>query len=144
MTAPAVTSAAIDIVALADPYVSDVLALMRATPEVSFCDWEDLRAHANSAHAASFVAVADGEVVAAVIGGSLGVRGTISHLAVKEGHRRAGIGGMLVRHALTCLQHRGVRRMFVVAHDVNVGAQRFWEGIGFVATLGETTFELDV
>lgn len=138
----------ITITDMAVQHVTAVVELMRTVPEVSFCDWEDkllLERHVTSSQSVSVVALDEwGEVVAGLIGGSLGVRGTISHVAVSDPHRRAGVGRRLVEHAIVRFVDKGVRRVFLFTHDVNADGAAFWRDIGFRPTDAETTFERDV
>src|SRR5688500_4340583 len=56
----------------------------------------------------SFVAEVDGAIVGAVLCGTDGRRGYLQHLAVARGHRRQGVGRLLVEHAVTALAMRGI------------------------------------
>ena len=126
-----------------------VVAFMKGFPEVHFCDWEtpDLLARAvrRQRPKASFVARrTDGRVVGAIIAGSVGVRGTISHLAVDPQARRAGIGAALVERTLAAFRNGGLRRVFLFVVDDALSGHRFWASMGFRATSGETTLEVDL
>jgi ribosomal protein S18 acetylase RimI-like enzyme len=58
-------------------------------------------------------------------------RAEITDLGVRDDHRRRGIGGVLVEHALAWVRDGGVRRVEVhVAHG-NTEGQAFWRALGF-------------
>ena len=74
----------------------------------------------------------DGELlVGAVLCGHDGRRGFIHHLAVRESHRRQGIGQMLVERCLDELRKQGIDKchLFVFAH--NAAAIAFWQALGW-------------
>jgi ribosomal protein S18 acetylase RimI-like enzyme len=126
-----------------------VVAFMHRFPEVHFCEWEDAALLAQAIHQqkprASFVARdAAGGIVGAVIAGSVGVRGTISHVAVAPEARRRGIASGLVRRSLGSFREAGVRRIFLFVVDEAQSGRAFWQAQGFRTTLGETTMEVDV
>lgn len=125
-----------------------VIALLKPIPEVSYCEWEDaslLGSHlARDNCAFNFTAHSDEGVVGALIGGSVGVRGTISHIAVAPGWRRCGVGRELVSQCLAAFSRRGIRRIFVFTDDENDSGVGFWGEMGFMPTVGETTWETDL
>lgn len=87
---------------------------------------------------------ASGEVVGAVIGGMLGTRGTINHLAVSPAYRTRGLGQRLVEAASADMKRVGVLRMFLFVDDANLAGKRFWAAQGFCEPRGEITFERDL
>jgi ribosomal protein S18 acetylase RimI-like enzyme len=81
--------------------------------------------------AALLVAERDDEIVGALIAGWDGWRGNMYRLAVREGHRREGIGIALTRAGEEHLHSRGARRITaLVAFDDDV-AGAFWEAAGY-------------
>lgn len=81
--------------------------------------------------AALLVAERDGEVVGALIAAWDGWRGNMYRLAVRDRHRREGIGLALTRAGEEYLQRCGVRRVTaLVAFDDDV-AGGFWDSAGY-------------
>ncbi len=127
--------------------VSAVIAIMRRASETAFLDWENRRLlmeHVGERSSASFVAYDGEDIVGAVIAGSFGVRGTISHIAVVESHRRRGVGSGLVREALVALRRIGVKRIFLFAARSNSAAEAMWRRCGFAERDDEATWECDI
>lgn len=129
--------------------VAAVVAFMRRYPEVHFCEWEDetLLAQAISRQrpSSSFVCRdGDGAVLGAVIAGSVGVRGTISHVAVAPEARRRGIATRMVRRSLAAFREAGIRRVFLFVVADAASGRAFWEAQGFRETRGESTLEADL
>nr|BFE92268.1 hypothetical protein GCM10020185_28040 [Pseudomonas brassicacearum subsp. brassicacearum] len=115
---------------------------------MSFCEWQDarfLRGVLLQETTTAYLAIdASGEVVGAVIGGMLGTRGTINHLAVSPQHRTKGLGQRLVEAASADMKRVGVLRMFLFVDDANLAGKRFWAAQGFCEPRGEITFERDL
>ncbi|WP_424892520.1 N-acetyltransferase family protein [Streptomyces sp. XH2] len=128
--------------------IPDVIGLLRAAPQTAYCEWEDerlLRQHlAQASDICRVMRDGAGGVVAAVIAGSFGVRGTISHAVVAPGHRRSHLAQKLVADTLSAFRERGVRRVFLFVHDDNEAAVRLWSAAGFSPTAGESTLERDL
>ncbi len=81
--------------------------------------------------AALLIAERGDEVVGALIAGWDGWRGNMYRLAVREGHRRQGIGILLTRAGEEYLRSQGVNRVTaLVAFDDEV-AGAFWESAGY-------------
>ncbi|MBB3241505.1 ribosomal protein S18 acetylase RimI-like enzyme [Pseudomonas sp. Tn43] len=120
----------------------------RQFKEVSFCEWQDtkcLRGVLMQKTTAAFLALdISGEVIGAVLGGMLGSRGTINHLAVSPVYRSQGVGQRLVEAASADMKRVGVLRMFLFVDDANLAGKRFWSAQGFCEPRGETTFERDL
>lgn len=83
-------------------------------------------------------------IVGVLIAGSLGMRGTVSHLAVAEGWRRQGIAAAMIDHVLGAFARRGILRVFAFTTAGNDEADSFWEDQGFADTWPEKTFERDL
>lgn len=127
--------------------VPDVVALLRAAPDTGYCDWEDwlLRRHLSDAGDLCLVARSPaGEVIGALVAGSLGVRGIVNHVAVSPPYRRRGVARGLVNAALEAFRRRGIRRVFLFVVDGNEAALALWAGVGFRETVGERTLECDL
>ncbi|MFD0720526.1 GNAT family N-acetyltransferase [Streptomyces globosus] len=128
--------------------IPQVIALLRAAPQAAYCEWEDealLAGHlAHSADLCRVVRTPSGRVVAALLAGSFGVRGSISHAVVDPGHRRLGLARVMAADALEAFRRRGVRRIFLAVLDGNEAATALWTGAGFRPALGERTFECDL
>ncbi len=73
------------------------------------------------------VAEASGHVVGSVIAGWDGWRGSVYRLAVAPAHRRAGLGGRLLREAERRLTELGASRMHAIVVGSDSRAVAFWE-----------------
>jgi ribosomal protein S18 acetylase RimI-like enzyme len=92
---------------------------------------DDVERLAADSPAALLVAERDGEVVGVLIAAWDGWRGNMYRLAVRDGHRREGIGLALTRAGEDYLRRCGVRRVTaLVAFDDEV-AGGFWESAGY-------------
>ena len=85
-----------------------------------------------------FVAEAGGEVAGVV---SLWIKPDLAHgdavvevpmLAVSEGHRRAGVGKLLVARVREIAAENGASIIELVATRANVGARDFYKSLGFI------------
>jgi len=81
--------------------------------------------------AALLVAERDGEIVGALIAGWDGWRGNMYRLAVREGHRRKGIGIALTRAGEEYLRERGARRITALVAFEDEVAGAFWDSAGY-------------
>jgi ribosomal protein S18 acetylase RimI-like enzyme len=86
---------------------------------------------ASDSPAALLVAERGDQIVGALIAGWDGWRGNLYRLAVREGHRRQGIGIALTRAGEGYLRSRGARRItaLVAFEDEDAGA--FWDSAGY-------------
>jgi ribosomal protein S18 acetylase RimI-like enzyme len=92
---------------------------------------EDVERLVSDSPAALLVAEQNGEIVGALIAAWDGWRGNMYRLAVREGHRRKGIGLALTRAGEDYLRQCGVRRVTaLVAFDDEVAGE-FWESAGY-------------
>jgi ribosomal protein S18 acetylase RimI-like enzyme len=71
-----------------------------------------------------------------------GSAGAVYDLVVDPGHRRQGIGRMLLDAALAELTARGAPRAVLSTADKNLGAQALFAEVGFRRTMIEMTREL--
>lgn len=79
----------------------------------------------------SFVAWDGDLLVGAVLCGHDGRRGFIHHLAVRDSHRRLGIGRLLVEGCLNGLRGQGIGKCHLFVYRANTAAQAFWQEIGW-------------
>lgn len=79
----------------------------------------------------SFVAREAGELVGVVLCSHDGRRGYIDQLAVRETHRRQGIGRSLVSRCLFHLMRMGIRRWNLFVFEDNQEAIAFWRALGW-------------
>jgi len=84
------------------------------------------------------------DLIGALIGGSFGVRGTVSHLWVDAEYRGQQIGQQLFEYAYDCFRKLGVPRLHVMVTPGNEGAVRFWRNAGFEERPEEYFLERDV
>lgn len=80
----------------------------------------------------SLVVEDSGQIVGAVLCGHDGRRGYLSHLAVAEGYRRAGLGRQLVEHCLKQLHLAGLRKCNVRIFGRNHSGLEFWRAMGWM------------
>jgi ribosomal protein S18 acetylase RimI-like enzyme len=127
---------------------TEVTELFRRFKEVSFCEWQDAKhisslISSESAHC--YIAKDSNDlVVGAVIGGIMGTRATLNHIAIDEQYQKRNIGTMLTEAILADFDHKGVKRVFLFIEDNNSKARDFWFSQGFKPTNGETTCERDL
>lgn len=81
--------------------------------------------------AALLVAERDGEIVGALIAAWDGWRGNMYRLAVREGHRRKGVGIALARAGEEYLRGCGARRITALVAFQDEAAGAFWESAGY-------------
>ncbi|MFL5900113.1 MAG: GNAT family N-acetyltransferase [Solirubrobacterales bacterium] len=81
--------------------------------------------------AALLVAERDGEVVGALIAAWDGWRGNMYRLAVRDRHRREGIGLALTRAGEDYLRRCGARRVTALVAFDDEDAGGFWESAGY-------------
>lgn len=81
----------------------------------------------------SLVAVAEGAIVGAVLGGTDGRRGYLQHLAVDPGYRRQGLGRRLVERCLGALAAASIDKCHVMVRADHRDAVRFWSHLGWRA-----------
>ncbi|WP_433847510.1 GNAT family N-acetyltransferase [Acinetobacter proteolyticus] len=82
------------------------------------------------------------QIVAILIGGTLGTRATINHVAINNAYRRYGIGTVLVNKFEIELRNRGIARYFLFVEKNNAIANKFWEKMNFYTTSNaEVTYE---
>jgi ribosomal protein S18 acetylase RimI-like enzyme len=81
--------------------------------------------------AALLVAEREGELVGALIAAWDGWRGNMYRLAVRDGHRREGIGLALTRAGEEYLRGRGAHRVTALVALDDAAAAGFWDSAGY-------------
>ena len=79
----------------------------------------------------SFVAYDGNLLVGALLCGNDGRRGYVHHLAVRESHRRLGIGSQLIKCCLAKLAKMNIHKCHLFVFVDNSDAISFWESIGW-------------
>ena len=79
----------------------------------------------------SFVAEADGRIVASLMAGHDGRRGYIQHLAVDLEQRKQGIAGRLLELCLQALLDQGIVKSHVHVLNSNELGREFWSRRGW-------------
>lgn len=79
----------------------------------------------------SFVALAQGAIVGAVLSGHDGRRGYLHHLAVAATHRKLGIGKALTLRCLRALEKQGVPKCNIFLFRSNSKGRAFWTHNGW-------------
>jgi ribosomal protein S18 acetylase RimI-like enzyme len=80
----------------------------------------------------SFVAEADGRIVASLMAGHDGRRGYIQHLAVDREQRKQGIAGRLLELCLQALLDQGIAKSHVHVLNSNQLGRDFWSRRGWI------------
>jgi len=79
----------------------------------------------------SVVAVADGEIVGAILCGHDGRRGCLYHVCVHEGYRMRGIGKAMVVFCMEKLKAEQISKVSLIAFTANDIGNAFWRQIGW-------------
>ena len=79
----------------------------------------------------SFVALDQGQIVAAALCGHDGRHGYIHNLAVRKSHRGQGIGKSLVGRCMFALTSMGISRCHLYVESDNQGGIKFWKKLGW-------------
>jgi len=131
--------------------IDEVIGFLGRFPEVCVRPWEDrglmqsvLANRHNVCCVARTAPGAGGAVVGALIGGAMGARATVNHLAVDPAYRRLGLGRELVGHALQAFRSQGICRVFLFIVEQAAEAHGFWAALGFKPVRHELTCELDL
>jgi ribosomal protein S18 acetylase RimI-like enzyme len=92
-----------------------------------------------------FVAVEDGRLVGAVMGGYDGHRGWVYSLAVAPGRRRRGIGSALAACLERELARRGCMKVNLQVRLTNEAVTAFYRGLGYAVeervSMGKTLYD---
>jgi ribosomal protein S18 acetylase RimI-like enzyme len=113
------------------PAVSDLWRKARSDHASTPDRVDDIEQLVAGSPAALLVAEREGEIVGALIAAWDGWRGNMYRLAVRDGHRREGIGLALTRAGEDYLRQCGARRVTaLVAYD-DEAAGAFWESADY-------------
>ena len=111
-----------------------VLQLMQNTPGISLRDADSREAterYLARNPQMSFVAEAQGRVIACVMCGHDGRRGYLQHLLVLPDYRRQGIAQALVERCLSALEQLGIHKCHLDVFKTNTSAAQYWQGQGW-------------
>lgn len=127
---------------------NEIVHFMREFDEISFCHWQNeitMKAIICMENSRAYIARDDREtIVGAVVGGMMGTRATINHLAISPTYREKKIGTLLVDSITNDFYQCGVKRLFIFVSESNTAGRGFWKSQGFVQTRGEITCEKDL
>lgn len=111
--------------------VLDLWAQVRSEHASTSDRLDDVERLVADSPAALLVAERDGEVVGALIAAWDGWRGNMYRLAVRDSHRREGIGLALTRAGEDYLRSCGVRRVTALVAFDDEDAGGFWGSAGY-------------
>ncbi len=78
-----------------------------------------------------YSAVADGKVIAYILGRVIPPEGEVYRIATREGYRRRGIAYRLLDYAVKCQKGRGLESLFLEVRSKNVPARNLYHSYGF-------------
>jgi ribosomal protein S18 acetylase RimI-like enzyme len=113
------------------PAVLDLWAQARSRHASTLDRLDDVERLIDDSPAALFVAERNGEIVGALIAAWDGWRGNMYRLAVRDGHRREGIGLALTQAGENYLRQCGVRRVTALVAFDDAVAGGFWDAAGY-------------
>lgn len=111
----------------------EALALWRATPGIGLSEADSrpaITAYLARNPGNSFVALAEGKIVATVLCGHDGRRGLIHHLMCATSHRRLGLSRALLDAALAQLAEQGIDKCHMMVFTDNEDGCAFWRAVG--------------
>jgi ribosomal protein S18 acetylase RimI-like enzyme len=82
-------------------------------------------------HSDILVGTIEGKVVASIMIGHDGHRGSFYYVAVDPVHRRRGIGARLIREGERWLKERGVWKVNLLIRQENADVQTFYKQLGY-------------
>lgn len=108
-----------------------ILGLMQDTPGISLRDADSREAterYLVRNPDLSFVAEAEGRLIACVMCGHDGRRGYLQHLLVLPDYRRQGLAQALVARCLAVLEALGIHKCHLDVFKTNTAAAAYWKG----------------
>ncbi len=115
---------------------------------VSFCDWQDENATMLALQQPNTVAfgafIGRDHMVGAIIGGCMGTRAVVNHLAVHVAARNQGVGDQLFSLFKGHVRQCEIYRIFLFVDGRNRVGRRFWEQRNFKEIVAESTLEVDI
>jgi ribosomal protein S18 acetylase RimI-like enzyme len=91
------------------------------------------------------VGIIEGEIVASIMVGHDGHRGSFYYVAVAPKHQGRGIGTLLIREGEKWLKERGVWKVNLLIRQENADVQLFYEQLGYevnkVMSMGQRLIE---
>lgn len=127
--------------------LQEVVDFLEKFPAVSFCAWSDaqlLQKMIDEGSLVGFGAIYDQNIVGVILGGCLGLRGMINHLAVEPSFRRQKIGKSLVDLMCEYFIEKGILRIFVFCLRDSEEGIKFWMNSKFQIIHNEVTLERDL
>ena len=112
---------------------AEVVEILREAREAAAWSREALQETVSLAGVAAFVSERNGAISGIVVGRQVVDEAEILNLAVKQGMRRQGQGGALVRRLLQRFFERQVSRVFLEVRESNARAITFYRELGFQA-----------
>ena len=115
-------------------HYDEVIALWKVYETVGLSsadERESIKSYLARNPAMSFVAKENDHIVGAALCGHDGRRGYLHHLAVKESHRKRGIGTKLTERCLESLRKDGIQKCHLFVLHTNREGKAFWEKIGW-------------
>ena len=112
---------------------ADLIALWRSCGLVR--KWndpaKDIAFATSGRHSTILAARLDGKLVASVMVGHDGHRGTVYYVSVDPGHQSKGYGKQVVRAAEDWLKHKGVWKLNLLIRAENKQVRGFYEHLGY-------------
>jgi ribosomal protein S18 acetylase RimI-like enzyme len=140
-------SAAIEFRSMNDEDVGAVIALWQTCGLTRpwNCPEKDIAFARGKPHSDILVGVMGGQVVASIMVGHDGHRGSFYYVAVEPHRQRHGIGAELIRAGEAWLKERGVWKVNLLIRQENAGVQGFYERLGYqvneVMSMGQRLIE---
>ena len=92
---------------------------------------EDIISTISTEGAMCYTALADGEVIAYILGRQIAPEGEIYRIATKESHRRRGVAYRLLDYTVKCERGRGLESLFLEVREKNEAAIALYSSYGF-------------
>ncbi len=99
----------------------------------------------NDSNSIIYIAITkDNCIKGVIIGGILGTRATINHIAVDNEMQNNKIASTLYKKFITHIKERKINKIFLFVDKKNIKAINFWKKLNFYETIGEVTMEKNV